>query len=57
MGLIMVSAPEGTGDAVAGTAPAVEIDKISRRRIESRDADTVYILTNAPRGALKIQAE
>jgi hypothetical protein len=59
----MVAAPEGKGEAVTKTAFAVEIDKVSRRAVESHHADgrverkdVVDIETSTPKAKRFIDA-
>jgi len=63
MRLIMVAAPEGLGDDVAKLAFSVEIEKVSRRQVESQHADgkverkdVVDIETSTPKGKRFIDA-
>ncbi|HEY0458449.1 MAG TPA: hypothetical protein VGC97_04805 [Pyrinomonadaceae bacterium] len=63
MRLIMVAAPEGAGDAITKVAFSVEIDKISRRQVESHYADgrverkdVVDMETSTPKGKRFVDA-
>src|SRR5215203_971496 len=63
MRLIMVAAPEGMGDAITKVAFSVEIDKISRRQVESHYSDgrverkdVVDMETSTPKGKRFIDA-